>query len=167
MAATQNGSRRRANEPDMCGRGKGGWRLQMPSEETASTDKPRSAEGLASNPKACPTPGSHHLRDYGPGGPSPPRPGFPWRPRHPPRSACPTQRRRAQRRACMADGGGRLLAHRSPRTPDSARTPPKTWRLAPWPAPTACPVDCTTQRRIAQRRACITYRTSGLTALRP
>jgi len=167
MAATQNGSRRRANEPDMCGRGKGGWRLQMPSEETASTDKPRSAEGLASNPKACPTPGSHHLRDYGPGGPSPPRPGFPWRPRHPPRSACPTQRRRAQRRACMADGGGRLLAHRSPPdarlNEDAAQDVEACSMACPDSLPSGLPnpaEDCPTS-------ACITDRTAGLTALRP
>ncbi len=101
--------------------------------------------------RACPTPGSHNLRDCRPAGLPPQRPGFPWRPRHPPRSACPTQQRLAQRRACIGYG---TRACR-PFAPDTRLHMDAAQDMDRIVGPCACP----TKRRLAQRRACITYRT--------
>lgn len=102
--------------------------------------------------RACPTPGSHNLRDCGPVGPPPQRPSFPWRPHHPPRSACPTQQRLAQRRACITyrTRACRPFARDTRLHMDAAQD-----------------VDRSGGLRLAQRRALTTYGTAGLPAFRP
>jgi len=77
-------------------------------------------------PGDCPTPGEPRLRDYGPGGPSPQRPGFPWR------SHSPT----------LARNGPAQSRQFIPRSPKGAREMTALANTARWlvsSAPTAAP----------------------------
>lgn len=103
--------------------------------------------------RACPTPGSHNLRDCRPVGLPPQRPGFPWtHPLAPRRVLAQPTRRLAQRRGCITyrTRACRPFARDTRLNVEAAQDADRSGGL-----------------RLAQRRALTTYGTAGLPAFRP